>query len=623
MINFFAGKGSIAPYDGNGTLLNIFIAPFMGIFGEGEIWSRLPSVIFGSGSVFIAYLLGKELFNKKVGLYVAVLVCFSLYSIFWSRVVRAYTLFSFFYLLSILFFFKAFEPKELKGGINKFWTTYNINPKYLLFFLLSFAASVLANKLALITAFSIGFYIVFRAIFTFFEKDRPTFLSNKYLLLAIPISIFFITFFSPGLSDFFRPILGLFVPDNFIGWFLPNWEEIGALWTNERMKVFDIYRDLIMYDYQSLYLLGVLGFPLAFFINRNGALIQFCFFLIPLLLLSFVLRGVYNPRYIFFIYPLFLLATSVSFYFITHFLIEKFIPSVYYSKLNYLLFFLPILFILPFIRYNEIKDVCTVKNKSGYIVDKKLSTWSFTNWKDATHYLKDRMQDGDVVMATIPTGVNHYMGWRDVGALQFRQVYFNTTTKSYDRYTNPNPTNMDAKTIEGLKRTISEHPRGWLLADYYFDNVVTAPEAKNLIISNLDYHFEATISGDVKVFSWDHSTPKAYAKQDVLIALGKNINSLSSQKMSFNVTESLYAKENISIHLATQGVNSNKEGYFVINEQYRFMLQPNKTQNIDLQSIPLKKEYLTKGNNTIQFGYSGTESRSLRKGFAIHSISFY
>ncbi len=74
--------------------------------GTSEFSVRLLSVFFGTASVFIIYLLGAHIFNKKVGLYSALLVSFSPLHIYFSQEARTYSLFFALTLLSMFFYSK-------------------------------------------------------------------------------------------------------------------------------------------------------------------------------------------------------------------------------------------------------------------------------------------------------------------------------------------------------------------------------------------------------------------------------------------------------------------------------------------------------------------------------------
>ena len=70
------------------------------IFGLNEFAIRFPSVIFGALTIWAVYFLGKELFNKNVGLVAAFFTTFLKIEILWSRQARPYQALQFFYLLS-------------------------------------------------------------------------------------------------------------------------------------------------------------------------------------------------------------------------------------------------------------------------------------------------------------------------------------------------------------------------------------------------------------------------------------------------------------------------------------------------------------------------------------------
>ena len=74
---------------------------FYFIFGYSEFTARLVSSLAGIGGVYVIYLLGKEIFNKNVGLMAAFLLCFNDFHIYYSQEARPYTLF----LLTVVFSF--------------------------------------------------------------------------------------------------------------------------------------------------------------------------------------------------------------------------------------------------------------------------------------------------------------------------------------------------------------------------------------------------------------------------------------------------------------------------------------------------------------------------------------
>jgi len=93
----------------------IFLQIWTHIFGIGEFFSRLPSVIFGFLSVLFIYYLGKELFEKKTGIIAAFLLAVSYYHIAWSQQARNYSLLVFLCIISSLSYILAVKRGRLFG----------------------------------------------------------------------------------------------------------------------------------------------------------------------------------------------------------------------------------------------------------------------------------------------------------------------------------------------------------------------------------------------------------------------------------------------------------------------------------------------------------------------------
>src|SRR3989344_1036722 len=82
------------------------------IFGFSEISVRMPSVILGVTTVFITYLIGKELFSKKVGLISALLLSLGPLHVYYSQEARMYSLATFSVTLSFYFFVKNLKDNK-------------------------------------------------------------------------------------------------------------------------------------------------------------------------------------------------------------------------------------------------------------------------------------------------------------------------------------------------------------------------------------------------------------------------------------------------------------------------------------------------------------------------------
>jgi len=87
---------------GLSTLLLYVMAPFVGVLGPTTFAIRLPGVIAGVATVWLVYFIGKELFDRRVGLAAAAMLAISPWHLQLSRWGHMATLFPFLVALVIL-----------------------------------------------------------------------------------------------------------------------------------------------------------------------------------------------------------------------------------------------------------------------------------------------------------------------------------------------------------------------------------------------------------------------------------------------------------------------------------------------------------------------------------------
>jgi uncharacterized membrane protein len=82
------------------------------LFGFSEISVRMPSVIFGVATIYLTFLLGKELYNKKIGLVSALFIALNPMLVYYSQETRMYSLSAFSVVLCCYFFIKLLKGKK-------------------------------------------------------------------------------------------------------------------------------------------------------------------------------------------------------------------------------------------------------------------------------------------------------------------------------------------------------------------------------------------------------------------------------------------------------------------------------------------------------------------------------
>jgi hypothetical protein len=87
--------------------VQLFLWGWVKLFGWNEFWVKLPFVLMGIGSIYLIYLIGRQWFNRKVGLFSAAFFAVSQLTVFYSQLARPYSAGLFFVLLMAYFWYKV------------------------------------------------------------------------------------------------------------------------------------------------------------------------------------------------------------------------------------------------------------------------------------------------------------------------------------------------------------------------------------------------------------------------------------------------------------------------------------------------------------------------------------
>jgi hypothetical protein len=508
---------------------------------------------------------------------------------------------------------------EVKSKNENAWSRFGINPKYLLFTILALALSMLSQLICFLFIFSAGFYGSFVAIESWFTKKSSPIKLNVYNLLFYLNVIAVVFMLTPIGNKMMRPIIEIFLPGNMATLILPDLKAaIAAVDGDKLYKSFDVYTAVIDNDFKGLKFFGWSGFIFAFFKNRKLAYLLVSSFVIPFLLMGFVFREPVHAKYLTYIYPIFLISASYSLYYIA-FNLMKYLSNTFTENSKSYLSMCTIAFVLLVVGISKKKEIGEMLKTEthGNIVDKSISEIHYVNWKQPCLFIRDRMQKGDVIMATVQFAPRFYLGLDSV--VWFRQMHFDAKTKDYVSNL-PDNRKLSANTYEQLVKTYNENKRGWLLADYYFDNALTDPRAKQFVEQNFDFHFSACEDGAVKVFSWDKSKPKSF-ESSFVVELGKNPNQMGSLPMSININKAALPPM-VNLILSTEGIDSDFEAFILINDQ-QVAIKPNdKSSSFGTSRVQVNSNLFKQGENKIQFAYNGEEGNGdVVKGCVIYSLN--
>ena len=233
------------------------------IFGLNEFGLRFPSVIFGILTIGAVYLVGKKLFNQKVGLVAAILTTFLKIEILWSRQARPYQALQFFYLLSAYFLYRLAKEERF-------------NWHYFIGFLSVAVFASLFHGLGPVV-FLMGF------LYLFFY--RPAWFKKQWLVLGFMVTLVFLYFLR-------APIVS-------------NLSQIGSV-----NNLF-YYRVFLWYNYPLLVFLAVVGFLSQIFQKRKEWQVLFLFLFIQGVIVSFILRQPF-VRYFYIVFPFLVLFSALG-----------------------------------------------------------------------------------------------------------------------------------------------------------------------------------------------------------------------------------------------------------------------------------------------------------------------
>jgi hypothetical protein len=601
--------------DNNGILLTMFIIPLFKLFGVSEFWARFPSVIFGTLLVPAVYLFAKRFFNRNVALISATLVTFSTYLAFWSRVSRNYAIFTFFFLAFLYFLARAINAdNSFKEGKRRLLNYLKLQPKFLWIALILFVLSMLSHQLAFLFVYGLMFYYFLLFIDKIFRK-KADFKGIEAGFSYIFI-IFSIILFVPSVQEIFKSFFLLFLPPNVATWVLPNLDRLAELWKNEPYSTFNIYNGVLKTDIPPLYWLGIAGFVCALIRYHKQAYFVTAMFGILFLAMSFVFREPSLPRYLIYIYPLFLMAIALSFDTAVLLLakIKIKIPLVFAVIVSII-----VILCLPTTR-NTLKTI--TQKEHGQVVPRELSHWYFPDWKSSCRKVKDKMGKDDVLISTMPSYVDFYLNKE---SYQFRQRRYNTTTHQYENL-GIDTLRPNAHSTEALVKLLNTSEKVWLLVDYYFDNVMTDPNARTCVFRNMN--FEYAMSDDyVAVFSWDKNT--AQANPNNVIFEFMRPSHPNSMEYQINIPQ----PTGMNMFLDIEGISYDNQAclringhtFCILRDYGELFAQNGNSRSRQTYRVKAPAQAFKQGENSVAFILNQPEKngRKIRNNrFAVYNVKF-
>jgi hypothetical protein len=250
------------------------------------------------------------------------------------------------------------------------------------------------------------------------------------------------------------------------------------------------------------------------------------------------------------------------------------------------------------------------------VVDNNICEFNFTNWRQPASFVQKKKKDGDLILSTVTTAAGYYLD--EANVIQFRQNHYDTEQKKYVSNASI-PDRPSAATLEDLQRTVQQYPRGWLLADYYMDNIMVDDRARMFVYRYMTFYPEASPDGSVMVFGWDRDKPLPQ-HQNMVVQLGKAADKIQSANFFITVPPEEFYEEQMELIVRRQGVNSNREGLVVLNDNNAVYLPPNRGRMPEMDTLIIQKAWLRPGPNKLQFLYEEKVKSDPEKGFTVYFL---
>jgi len=378
-------------------------------FGLNEFTVRSPSIIFGILTIWGVYLLGKELFNRNVGLLSAFLISFLKIEILWSRQARPYQALQFFFVLGAWFVYKLTKEEKF-------------NWRYFPGFLACGILASLMHGLGLVVFF-IGFLYLLLFRFSWLKK---------WILLTILMALIFGYFFKDLIFSVFS-----------------NFGDVNNLF---------YYRVFLLHNYPLLVLLSFIGFLFLFLQKRNSWQIPVLFLGVHGAIVSFFLDQPFT-RYFYPVFPFLILLSAFSLLEIPQYF------SSFFKRSKYLVFIIQYMtfFALIFLFIN-FGHKFTFFPKQTFSLNEDMQEVPEVNWKKVYGFVDEKLKkDSDAILISnwndLPVW---YLGEGELDYLLRKNDSISKDALSGSKFI-PN--------LVELKKIINKDKKGLIVIDSWDDRV--------------------------------------------------------------------------------------------------------------------------------------------------------
>jgi len=425
------------------------------LFGINEISGRMPSIIFNFLFIIIGFFIVRNLMGKGVAFLFVIVMSFSPFVLEVTRQCRMYSLFQLLYFLMAYFFFIGFEHNGPGSGIfKKIESRYQINMLYLICFFFLFFGSLIIHSLTYNFTFVIFFYSLGLLFYQMKTDGTKKSISSKYFLCLIAMIgalIYLIVFKNDFLISMWHTATTI------------------PIWDVKKKSNYFFYRYFLSDNYPAFFFI----YPLSCILmvkdyGKKGFFIFVSF--VPLIILHMWLFGRQLDRYIFYIFPYFVLGSL--------YLINQIIGFVY-NEVNAKIIDLP-----KVIKVAIILVAVMTFNVFGYpwIASSRNvhKRWRYHQWQGIPTLIKNEVNKGKVITTRQMAYIYYFGRIPD---------FFMRAIPDFEYVHDPKYNIKVIENLEGLKTVFrtTDRPLYVVSTPWTFNaDVITMPEMRKFILNNCE-----------------------------------------------------------------------------------------------------------------------------------------
>jgi 4-amino-4-deoxy-L-arabinose transferase-like glycosyltransferase len=579
------------------------------IFGVSETVGRLPTAIFGTVSAYAMYLFCKKFINKRIAFLVLILVSFSFFEVFISRLARPYTLLQLsFIVLSWLLILIIKDSAKVGNGDNSFPNIFRlISIKHILLLFFLFLFSILVHSWAVLFWVTAIFYFFMMFFYMLFSKKYGI---EKQIYLLFGITFILITILGWLLvveMDLFK---GMFQDRGAINVFSPNLSRIYNFLKDDPFVGVMHYLKLISYDFDYLWILGILGFFSSFFVikDKKALLAIHSVLFSNLIILGFFIH-VLQQRYFFQAYSFYLIYPAIGIFTIC-LLFLKFIKDKKYIKYREIIFGLIVVLILFIsIPFTFFENMFTLKMYSNVYINDKFAEYTFYPYREACKYVKENIKPGEELICTMSRIAEFYID-RDVRDL--RQVRLNTNNVS-ELIEDQTVYENSLANHPSFINFIQTHKSGWIILDPRAQTAVSK-YTRDFIFYKMDVHTLGSVPiGLMFTVHWDGNTMSKHPRRFQLLRKQGPIIGIEINRSVFTDTNTI-----MKLTVVYSGVDKPDEALVVVGNEQDLLPMNLGLGTVDTADCYLRAaEFLRDG--AIHFLYN-TDCGDYHGGFFIYDV---